>query len=264
MYYKLMENITLVKENKVAWLTLNRPDKLNALVGTAREEILAALTDAEADFEVRAICITGAGKGFCAGGDINYMASLQENDDVASFEKLLLSGRQIVTKVRSLEKPVVAMINGVAAGAGLNLALASDIRIAGQSARFSQAFIKIGLHPDWGGTFFLPRLVGTARACEMIFTGDVIDAQTAYRIGLVNQVVADAELKTITTALLEKLVARPQKALALAKRAIYQGIEQNLDSMLDYETAAQKECFKSEDAKEGIQAFLQRREPQFK
>lgn len=259
-----MQNITLVKENKVAWLTLNRPDKLNALVGTAREEILAALTDAEADSEVRAICITGAGKGFCAGGDINYMASLQENDDLAGFEKLLSSGRQIVTKVRSLEKPVVAMINGVAAGAGLNLALASDIRIAGESARFSQAFIKIGLHPDWGGTFFLPRLIGTARACEMIFTGDVIDAQTAYRIGLVNQVVADAELKTITTALLEKLVAQPQKALALAKRAIYQGIEQNLDSMLDYETAAQTECFKSEDAKEGIQAFLQRREPQFK
>lgn len=259
-----MQNITLVKENKVAWLTLNRPDKLNALVGAAREEILAALTDAEQDPQVRAVCITGAGKGFCAGGDINYMASLQENDDVASFEKLLSSGRQIVTKVRSLEKPVVAMINGVAAGAGLNLALASDIRIAGESARFSQAFIKIGLHPDWGGTFFLPRLIGTARACEMIFTGDVINAQTAYQIGLVNQVVADAELKTTTVALLEKLVARPQKALALAKRAIYQGIEQNLDSMLGYETAAQKECFSSEDAKEGIQAFLQRREPQFK
>ena len=258
------QNITLVKENKVAWLTLNRPDKLNALVGTAREEILAALTDAEADSKVRAICITGAGKGFCAGGDINYMASLQENDDLAGFEKLLSTGRQIVTKVRSLEKPVVAMINGVAAGAGLNLALASDIRIAGESARFSQAFIKIGLHPDWGGTFFLPRLIGTARACEMIFTGDVINAQTAYQIGLVNQVVADSELKTTTLTLLEKLVARPQKALALAKRAIYQGIEQNLDSMLDYETAAQTECFKSEDAKEGIQAFLQRREPQFK
>jgi 2-(1,2-epoxy-1,2-dihydrophenyl)acetyl-CoA isomerase len=260
----MYQNITLAKEDKIAWLTLNRPDKLNALVGTAREEIFAALTDAATDDNIRAICITGAGKGFCAGGDINYMASLQETNDTEAFRKLLESGRKVVTKVREIEKPVVAMINGIAAGAGLNLALASDIRIASESARFSQAFIKIGLHPDWGGTFFLPRLIGTARACELIFTGDLIDAQTAYRIGLVNQVVADNDLKATTLTLLKKLASRPKEALALAKRSIYQGIEQNLDTMLDYETAAQTKCFESEDAREGIKAFLERREPQFK
>ncbi len=260
----MYENITLVKENAVLWLTLNRPDKLNALVGTAREEIFAALTEAGEDESVRAICITGAGKGFCAGGDINYMANLQADNNLAAFEKLLESGRQIVTKVRSIEKPVVAMINGVAAGAGLNLALASDIRIASSSARFSQAFIKIGLHPDWGGTFFLPRLIGTARACEMMFTGDVIDAQTAYQIGLINQVVSDNELRAKTEELLQKLVSRPKQALALAKRAIYQGVEYSLAEALDYETKAQTQCFQSEDAREGIDAFLTRRDPKFK
>ncbi|MBI4850486.1 MAG: enoyl-CoA hydratase [Acidobacteria bacterium] len=260
----MYENITLVKENSIAWLTLNRPDKLNALVGTAREEILDALTSLEKDNNTKAICITGAGKGFCAGGDINYMASLQKDNDLEAFKKLLESGRQIVTKVRMLEKPVVAMINGVAAGAGLNLALASDIRIASSSARFSQAFIKIGLHPDWGGTFFLPRLIGTARACEMIFTGDVFDAETAYQFGLVNKVVSDNELQTKTQELLQKLVSRPSRALALAKRAIYQGIEHSLSQALDYETLAQRECFESENAKEGIQAFLERRDPKFK
>lgn len=260
----MYENIILVKEDNVAWLTLNRPDKLNALVGRAREEIFDALGQAEKDDLVKAICITGAGKGFCAGGDINYMASLQAENDLESFKKLLESARQIVTKVRTLEKPVVAMINGIAAGAGLNLALASDIRIAASSARFSQAFIKIGLHPDWGGTFFLPHLIGTARACEMIFTGDMIDAQMAYQFGLVNQVVADKELKAKTQEFLQKLVSRPKRALALAKRAIYQSLEYSLADAIDYETTAQTECFQSEDAREGISAFLERREPKFK
>lgn len=260
----MYENITAVKENSVLWLTLNRPDKLNALVGRAREEIFSALEQADQDQSVKAICITGAGKGFCAGGDINYMASLQKDNNLAAFQSLLESGRQVVTKIRAIEKPVIAMINGVAAGAGLNLALASDIRIASASARFSQAFIKIGLHPDWGGTFFLPRLIGTARACEMIFTGDVIDAQTAYQIGLVNQVVADNELLAKTQELLAKLVSRPRQALALAKKAIYKGAESSLAEALDYETLAQTECFQSEDAKEGIEAFLARRDPKFR
>jgi 2-(1,2-epoxy-1,2-dihydrophenyl)acetyl-CoA isomerase len=259
----MYENIILEKENSVAWLILNRPEKLNSLVGNAREEILDALSQASKDDLIRAICITGAGKGFCAGGDINYMSKLQAENNIEAFKVLLERGREIVTKVRSIEKPVIAMINGVAAGAGVNLALASDIRIASFSARFSQAFIKIGLHPDWGGTFFLPRLIGTARACEMMFTGDVIDAQTAYELGLVNKIVPDNELKLRTQELLEKLVARPRKALALAKRAIYQGAEGTLSQALDYETLAQTECFQSEDAKEGIKAFLERREPNF-
>lgn len=258
------ENIILTKSERVAWITLNRPDKLNALVGNVREELFAALTDAGRDREVRAVSITGAGKGFCAGGDINYMAELRDKGDIEGFRTLLESGKRVVTAVRALEKPVVAMINGVAAGAGLNLALACDIRIAADTAKFSQAFARIGLHPDWGGTFFLPRLVGTARACELVFTGDLISAEEALAIGLVNRVVAADRLAETTRALLDKLVKRAPRALALAKRAIYQGVERDLAAMLDYELAAQLECFQSENAAEGIRAFLERREPEFK
>ena len=259
----MFEYITLTVEDSIAWLTLNRPEKLNALFGTMRAEILAALQEAAEDTGVRAICITGAGKGFCAGGDIGYMAQLLEDNDNEGFTKLLEAGRAIVTQVRAIEKPVVAMINGVAAGAGLNLALAADIRIAADNAKFSQAFIKIGLHPDWGGTFFLPRLVGTAQACEMIFTGDAIDASEALRIGLVNRVVPADQLLSTTQELLAKLVKRPSQALALAKQAIYQGLQSDLNTALAYETQAQQTCFQAADAREGIGAFLARREPNF-
>ncbi|MEW6732558.1 MAG: enoyl-CoA hydratase [Acidobacteriota bacterium] len=258
------ETLIFTKEDRIVWLTLNRPEKLNALVGAAREELYTALDAAEVDQEVRAVVITGAGKGFCAGGDIDYMAQLRENNDVIGFRKLLESGRRVVMKIQALEKPVVAMINGAAAGAGLNLALACDIRIAAETAKFSQAFAKIGLHPDWGGSYFLPRLIGTAHACEMIFTGDTIDAREAWRIGLVNRVVPAEELLTTTRILVAKLVARPPRAIALAKRAIYQSLQQDLSAMLDYEMEAQTKCFQSEDAAEGIQAFQQRREPNFK
>ena len=257
------DNILLTKEDSSAWITLNRPEKLNALVGKMREEIFAALDEAGQDETVRAIVITGAGRGFCAGGDIEFMADLQARKDIEGFRKLLESGRRIVSRIRSIEKPIVAMINGPAAGAGLNLALACDIRIASETAKFSQAFTRIGLHPDWGGTFFLPRLVGTALACELIFTGDVITARDALRIGLVNQVVPAEDLHAVTREMVAKIVARPPRAISLAKRAIYQGVEKDLNAMLDYEMEAQIECFGSEDAAEGIRAFLQRREPKF-
>lgn len=257
------ENITYRVDEEVAWLTLNRPDKLNALVGNVREEIFNALDLAAKDDNVRVLVITGAGKGFCAGGDIQYMSQLLANNDTAGFQKLLEQGRRVVEKIRAIEKPVIAMINGAAAGAGLNLALACDIRIASDNAKFSQAFAKIGLHPDWGGSFFLPRLVGTANACELIFTGDMIDAESALRMGLINRVVALTELEKVTREMLAKLVRRPRQALALAKKAIYQGIQYSLTDALDYETAAQLSCFQSDDAKEGINAFLERREAKF-
>jgi enoyl-CoA hydratase/carnithine racemase len=259
----VFDNIILTKEDGSAWITLNRPEKLNALVGKMREELFAALDEAAEDETVRTIVITGAGRGFCAGGDIDFMAELRANKDIEGFRKLLESGRRIVSRIRSIEKPVVAMINGPAAGAGLNLALACDIRITSETAKFSQAFTKIGLHPDWGGTFFLPRLVGTALACEMIFTGDVITARDALRIGLVNQVVPAEDLYAITREMAAKMAARPPRAIALAKRAIYQGVEKDLTAMLDYEMEAQADCFGSEDAAEGIRAFLERREPKF-
>jgi enoyl-CoA hydratase/carnithine racemase len=257
------DNILFNREDRAVWITLNRPEKLNAFGGSMREELFTALDVAGNDEHVRAIVITGAGRGFCAGGDIEFMAELQKRDDAEAFRSLLESGRRVVSRIRSIEKPVIAMVNGVAAGAGLNLALACDIRIASETARFSQAFTKIGLHPDWGGTFFLPRLVGTANACELIFTGDMIGAQDGLNMGLLNRVVPADQLLSVTREMVEKLVCRPPRAIALAKRAIYKGIEENLEAALDYEMEAQTACFNSEDASEGIQAFIQRREPKF-
>jgi enoyl-CoA hydratase/carnithine racemase len=257
------ESILLEARNGVAWLTLNRPEKLNALFGNVREELIAACAQLAADPTVRVLVITGAGKGFCAGGDVDFMAQLRQEQNTAKFASMIAAARQVVLSIRQLPFPVIAMVNGVAAGAGLNLALACDIRLAADTARFSQAFAKIGLHPDWGGSFFLPRLIGTAKACELIFTGDLIDAATALQIGLVNQVVAADQLLDATTALAEKLTARPRQALALAKQAIYQSLTSNLETMLDYETNAQLQCFQSEDCAEGLTAFQQRRAPKF-
>jgi 2-(1,2-epoxy-1,2-dihydrophenyl)acetyl-CoA isomerase len=174
---------------------------------------------------------------------------------------LLGAGRRVVTAIRQMAKPVVASINGAAYGAGFNLALACDIRIAAESASFSQSFVKVGLHPDWGGTYFLPRVVPTNIACEMFFLGDAFNAEQALRFGLVNKVVADAELATETRALCERLRDAPYASIAAAKQAVYMSEASSLERMLQYETEAQLQCFQSEDARERVRAFLERREP---
>jgi len=159
--------------NGIATITLNRPEKLNAFTGTMREDLLAALQTCERDDAARVIVITGAGRAFCAGGDVEYMASLQKTNDTASFRKLLDAGRDIVLQIVSMEKPVIASINGIAAGAGCNLALGCDYRIASDQAKLGETFVRIGLHPDWGGTWHLPRLVGRSRALELCMTGRI-------------------------------------------------------------------------------------------
>src|SRR6185369_14906638 len=154
------ENIILDKQGAVATITLNRPEKLNAFAGRMREELAEAIEDAGQDTAIRVVVITGAGKAFCSGADLTFTVELAKNKDSAAFRDLLDTGARIVNGIRQMPKPVIASINGAAAGAGFNLALACDIRLASTSAKFSQAFVKIGLHPDWGGTFFLPRLIG--------------------------------------------------------------------------------------------------------
>lgn len=258
-----MSLILTSRKGALLHITLNRPDRLNALFGNMRELLLEALELAASDDGIRAVVITGAGRAFCAGGDINYMAELQQNGDVEGFRALLEAGRRIILRLRSLTKPVVAAINGVAAGAGLNLALACDIRIAAETARFSQAFAKIGLHPDWGGTFFLPRLIGTSAACRMIFTADSIDALEALRLGLIDEVHPVERLQEAVDSLVEKLIAAPPLAIALAKESIYAGMESSLQAALYREEQAQIECFQSADAKEGISAFREQRSPVF-
>ena len=179
----------------IATLTLNRPDRLNALGDTLRDDLQDAVMRASEDAEVRVIVVTGAGKGFCAGGDVKAMHEGRERGAQRALAERVAPGRdRTVLALRDAPKPVLAAVNGAAAGAGMNLALACDIRIASTAAKFSQAFVKRGLHPDWGGTYFLPRLVGMAKAAELIWTGEIIDAQEALRLGIVSAVHPPEEL----------------------------------------------------------------------
>lgn len=257
------EFVRLESEGGVGTLTLNRPDKLNAFAGRMRQDIAEALTDLERDDAVRVIVITGAGRGFCAGADVNYMAELVERRDIEAMAALVDAGRSVVTTIRQSRKPVIGSINGVAAGGGANLALACDVRIASDQARIGQTFNRIGLHPDWGGTYFVPRLVGPARALELFWFAELIDAHEAARLGLVNRVVPHNELAEATRAWAETLAAKPPLALALAKRAVYDSLDRTLPDMLDYELDAQLRCFKSGDASEGIHAFTEKRPANF-
>ena len=257
------EHIAVAEDNGIVTITLNRPDKLNAFIGHMRRDLAEALEHAGSDRSVRAVVITGAGRAFCAGGDVRFMAELMERKDSEEFARILGAGRRVILAIRQMTKPVVAAVNGPASGAGANLAFACDLRIASTDATFSQSFLKVGLHPDWGGTFFLPRLVTPNKACEMFFLGEVIDAVEALRLGIVNQVVAPEELETATMQLAERLRAAPPIALAAAKQAVYASDAASLEEMLRYETEAQLRCFESDDGHEGVHAFLEKREPHF-
>lgn len=247
----------------IGTLTLNRPEKLNALVGDMRDTISDALAGLAADPAVRVVVITGAGRAFCAGADVGYLATLIEEDAIDEARLLVEAGRRVVSLIGDMPKPVIASLNGPAAGGGANLALACDLRIASERASIGQTFNRIGLHPDWGGTYFLPRLVGPARAAELFFLADMIEAVEAERIGLVNRVVAHEELAAETRRVAERLAAKPAGALRLAKRAVRMSLGATLEEMLDYELAAQTECFRSADAREGTRAFIQKRAPAF-
>jgi len=249
----------------IATLTLNRPDRLNALGGTLRDDLFDALTRSAADSDVRVIVITGAGKGFCAGGDVKAMNEAKEGRRERPLLEKIAPGRdRTLLAMRDAPQPIIAAVNGAAAGAGMNLALGCDIRIASSAAKFSQAFVKRGLHPDWGGTYFLPRIVGMAKAAELIFTGAVIDAAEALRLGIVSQVVAPEELLPSVHALARTIAAGPPIAIRLAKRALYRNAEADLRSALEFETFAQNACFDTEDAGEGIRAFVEKRAPVFR
>jgi 2-(1,2-epoxy-1,2-dihydrophenyl)acetyl-CoA isomerase len=239
----------------VATITLNRPEKLNAFTGTMREDLLDALRACESDASVRAVVITGAGRAFCAGGDVAYMAQLQETNDVASFRKLLDAGRDIVLAIAAMPKPVIASVNGVAAGAGCNLALACDFRIASDAAKLSESFVKIGLHPDWGGTWLLPRLVGRGRAFELLASGRMVDAEEALAIGMVDRVVAAAELASETQTLARSFAASSPIAVAGIKRSLDRHEQNDLRAQLELEAEHQIACFGSEEARAKIAAF---------
>ncbi len=258
------EPVLVNQDGAVVTLILNRPEKLNAWGEGMREALTAALTMVAREPALRVAVITGAGRGFCGGGDINLMIDLKENHHSATFREYLEAGHELVRQIRRLPKIVLASVNGPAAGAGMNLALACDLRIASDRASFAQAFVRIGLHPDWGGTFFLPRLVGIGRALEMFALGDPVNAAEAHRVGVVNCVVPHDRLQEETRNLALRLAEAPPIPVAQLKQALYERLETELGVMMEHEVSAQMKCFDSEDFREGLQAFREKRKPNFK
>jgi 2-(1,2-epoxy-1,2-dihydrophenyl)acetyl-CoA isomerase len=251
------------REAGVATLILNRPEKLNALNKDLTVALHDALARVEADKDVLVVVLTGAGRAFCAGGDLAAIVKGHDENDTTELEPVLRSGAQMVLKIRTMHQPVIAAVNGPAAGAGMNIALAADIRIASDLATFGQNFAKVGLFPDYGGTYFLPELVGPARAAEMFYTGDMIDAQTALQLGIVNHVVPAAQLDAEAKALARKIAEGPQTAIRSVKRTLFGSAKTRLIKALDHEVQEQMKCFLCKDCGEGIRAFMEKRKPKF-
>lgn len=247
----------------VATVTMNQPDRRNALSMEMAKEIKDAVGRTAADGGARVLVLTGAGKAFCAGGDVKSMAEGAELPAHETKERILDYYRTALC-VRDLDIPTIASINGHAIGAGLTLALACDMRIAAEGVKLGATFIQIGLNPGMGTTFFLSRLVGTARACELIFTAKVIDAGEAERIGLINKAVPRERVAEETAELARAIASGPAIAINLAKKSIYLGAQNDLESVLQYESFGQAVCAKTEDIREGIMAFIQKRKPEFK
>jgi len=261
------EGLILEKKESIAILTLNRPHRLNALTAEMSNELLPKIfKEIQDDDTVRLLIITGKGKGFCTGADVvlfNEAAEAGKLQETLEPRAQTIGGA-FVLSLYNLEKPVIAAVNGVAAGGGVSIALLSDIRIVSERALFNLAFVKRGLIPDCGCTFLMPRLIGTARCFEYMYTGDTIDAVEAERIGLVNKVVPHEKLLDETIALASSIVAGPPLALAQIKRAVHFGLLNNLEQQLYFETYAQKNLFGSEDFREGLDSFHNRRDPHFK
>lgn len=247
----------------IGTVTLNRPDRLNAFFGTMREEIADALEEMARRDDVRVVVVTGRGRAFCAGADVGYMAELLERQAFEEADLLVTAGRRVIRAVIEMPKPAIAALNGPAAGGGANLALACDLRIASERASIGETFNRIGLAPDWGGSWLVPRLVGRARAAELFMLGEMVPAREAERIGLVNRVVPHDELEAEVQEVARRLARKPALALALAKEALRHSLSAGLDEMLDFEVQAQKRAFRSADALEGTRAFVEKREPRF-
>ncbi len=255
--------IALQFDGPVATITLNRPDKLNAFTIEMTRELAEAMRMAAGSAAVRCIVLTGAGRAFCAGADMGVLNDLVARHDRARGTALVDGSREVYKVMREAPQPVLCALNGPAAGGGANLALACDLRIAADTASIGQVFAKIGLHPDWGGTFFLPRLVGTARALELFLDAEMVPAARLEQLGLVNRVVPATTLMDEALAWARKIAALPPKAVTLAKRAVYRSESAGLDDMLTYELDAQLACFETADFAEGLAAFRAKRQPAF-
>ena len=252
------------RAGSVLTITMYRPDRLNALDIELSTALIAALRRAAVDHSIRSIVLTGAGRAFCSGGDLTLLRDVRQRHAGHELEGLVRSGLEIILAIADLPKPILAAVNGPAAGAGMNLALACDICIASDQAAFGQNFARVGLYPDFGGTVLLPRLVGPARAAELFYTGEMIPAAEALRIGAINHVVPHDHLHAEAAALAARLAAGPPLAARAVRRVLFGGTRAALERALEAEIHQQIECFESEDFLEGLNAFFEKRPPRFR
>lgn len=259
----LEQTVLVDVSDAVGTVTLNRPDKMNALTAPMCGALELAIATLAKNADVRCIVLTGAGKAFCAGADLGVLEDLRARQDRAMGAMLVDGCRAIYRAMLAAPQPVLCALNGVAAGGGANLALACDLRIAGDTARIGQVFAKIGLHPDWGGTYFLPRLVGPARAMELFLSAEMVDAARMLELGIVNRVVSAPQLLAQARAWADQIAAAPPLAVRRMKQAVIRSEGATLDEMLTYELDAQLACFESQDFTEGLAAFKAKRAPHF-
>jgi 2-(1,2-epoxy-1,2-dihydrophenyl)acetyl-CoA isomerase len=255
--------ILVERDGAIGWVRINRPERLNAFSGTMRDDLHGALLALEQDEDIHCVIIMGVGRAFSTGGDVRVMEDLIQADDIEGFEQLVRAGARVVGTIEDMSKPVVAAVNGPAAGAGACLALACDLRIASETASIGFTFMRVGLHPDWGGSYFLPKLVGLAVASEAIYTGGMINAERCERLGLFNRVVPAAELERAAKGLAGQIAAGPRGVVADAKRTLRRSLHLSLQEILELEIEAQLRAFRSPDFREGITAFIEKRAPRF-
>lgn len=260
------ENIRISRDGGVVTLAFNRPETRNSMTPAMSEEIVHAVGEIRNDPSVRVVVLTGAGKAFSSGGNLTMLAQDAGVSSAAEAPAMAYSPREFYGRfltVRDLPMPTIAAINGHAIGAGLCIALACDIRIAVADAKMGMTFTKLGIHPGMGATYTLPRLIGTARACELFFTGRLLDAHDAERLGIVNQAVPRAQFEPAVQALAREIASAGPIAVRLVKKSIYRGVHHTLDDMLDYESLNQGFTLTTADAREGITAMMEKREPKF-
>ena len=259
-----MADLLYEVKDKVATITLNRPDKLNAFTGDMIDAWQQSLAEAQADDSVNVVVVTGAGRAFCSGGDVGRMRRDGEAPGALDGKNSLWEGVHRVPKqLEQMDKPVIAMVNGLAVGAGMGMCVMCDVRIAAESARFSTGYVRVGLVPGDGDTYFLPRLVGAAKALELLWTADFIEAPEAHRVGIVQRVVPDAQLKDVTYALAKQIADGPQVPIRMIKRLVYQSLRLDLRTHLDLVSSHMAIVRQTSDHAEGVAAFKEKRSPKF-
>ncbi|HAG09341.1 MAG TPA: hypothetical protein DCK87_07275 [Desulfotomaculum sp.] len=265
------ETILIKKEGKIAIITLNRPERRNAINRQMMEELITAIEEMSFDEEVRVVMLTGAGKAFCSGADVDLMAGGKEGEvlgeqDVEALRRsyVFVAAKKLILGLRKLEKPTVAVVNGVCVGAGFDLALACDLRLGSQNTTFMCGFVKIGLFPGFGATWLYPRIMGSGKALELLYTGDALSAEDAERVGVLNKIVPAADLDKEALVLAQKIAAGPPIALRLMKAQVYEGLNMDLEMALGHAAMCEAITLASQDHKEGVAALREKRNPNFK